>query len=100
MLFTEIKQPAQFEAAMKPITQKEVAEAVVCGPDPKRHVEMIREAERTGYTHVSVHQIGPDQKGFFEFYEREVLHRFRTAAHRRPPRPVRSAVQPAMRRSR
>ena len=90
MLFTEIKLPAQFEAAMNPITQKEVAEAIVCGADPKRHIEMIREAERTGYTHVCVHQVGPDQEGFLDFYEREVLPRFRAPTNRRPPRALRS----------
>jgi len=28
-----------------------------------------------GFTQVYVHQIGPDQEGFFRFYEREVLPR-------------------------
>ena len=52
--------------------------------------EMIREAERTGYTHVCVHQVGPDQEGFLDFYEREVLPRFRAPTNRRPPRALRS----------
>jgi hypothetical protein len=26
-----------------------------------------------GFDHVYVHQVGPDQKGFFDFYAREVL---------------------------
>jgi len=98
MLFTEIKLPEQFQAAMKPIMQKEVAEAIVCGPDPKRHVEMIRKAERTGYTHVCIHQVGADQEGFFDFYEREVLPRFR-ATNRRPPPAVRSGSSSAIRRA-
>jgi hypothetical protein len=29
-----------------------------------------------GYTQVYVHQIGPDQEGFFRFYEREILPKF------------------------
>ncbi|HLY37454.1 MAG TPA: hypothetical protein VKU61_05420 [Candidatus Binatia bacterium] len=60
---------------------------------------MIRETERAGHTHVCVHQVGPDQEGFFDFYEREVLPRFRTATTRRPPRPVRSDPATAVRRS-
>ena len=99
MLFTEIALPKQFEAAMKPITPKEVAEAIVCGPDPKRHIEAIRKAERTGYTHVCVHQVGADQEGFFEFYEREVLPRFRLGAKRRPARVVRSRSATSVRRA-
>jgi G6PDH family F420-dependent oxidoreductase len=72
-LFTEIARPAHFEAALKPIGEEQVAEAIVCGPDVEKHVEKIREAERAGYTNVCIHQVGPDQEGFFRFYEREVL---------------------------
>ena len=51
----------------------DVAETVICGPDPDRHLEMIKEYEQAGYDHVYVHQVGPDQDGFLRFYEREVL---------------------------
>ena len=97
-LFTEIKTPAHFEAAFKPITEKQVAEAVVCGPDPKRHVDAIRKADRAGYTHVCVHQIGSDQEGFFDVYEREVLPRFRTRDSAR--RPSQAVGEPAAREAR
>ena len=82
-LFTEIAQPAHFEAAFKPITEAQVAEAVVCGPDPARHLAAIRRASRAGYDHVCVHQIGPDQEGFVRFYEAEVLPRLRALQARR-----------------
>jgi len=75
-LFTEIARPSDFEAAMKPIQEKAVAEAIVCGPDPQKHIDAIRKAQRAGYSHVCVHQVGPDQEGFFQFYEREVLPKF------------------------
>ena len=29
-----------------------------------------------GFSHIYVHQIGPDQDGFFDFYEREILPRY------------------------
>jgi coenzyme F420-dependent glucose-6-phosphate dehydrogenase len=91
-LFTELKTPSHFEAAFKPITEKQIAEAVVCGPDPKRHIERLRNAERAGYTHVCVHQIGPEQEGFFDFYEHEVLPRFQ-AGRRRLPRAARGTPE-------
>jgi G6PDH family F420-dependent oxidoreductase len=72
-LFTELAQPSHFEAAFKPIREEQVAEAIICGPDAKRHVEAIRKAARAGYTHVCIHQVGREQEGFFRFYEREVL---------------------------
>jgi hypothetical protein len=76
MLFTELALPAHFEAAFEPITEAQVAEAVVCGPDARRHIEAIRKAERAGYTHLCVHQVGPEQEGFLDFFAREVLPAF------------------------
>jgi hypothetical protein len=42
-----------------------------------RHLAAIRRAERAGYDHVCVHQVGPDQDGFIRFFEAEVLPRLR-----------------------
>ncbi|MBY0275257.1 TIGR03557 family F420-dependent LLM class oxidoreductase [Candidatus Binatia bacterium] len=69
-LFTELAQPAHFEAAFEPIGEDLVAANVVCGPDPDAWIEKIREAERAGHSHACVHQIGPDQEGFFRFWEK------------------------------
>ncbi|MDX6625512.1 MAG: hypothetical protein QOE56_501 [Solirubrobacterales bacterium] len=55
----------------------DVAESIVCGPDPERHIAAIREYVDAGYDHVYVHQVGEDQEGFFDFYERQVLPSFR-----------------------
>ncbi len=49
----------------------------MCGPDPERHISKLGEYLDAGYDHVWVHQIGPDQEGFFRFYEREVLPKLR-----------------------
>ena len=76
-LTAELATPAHFEQAAKLVTEDAVAEAVVCGPDPERHVAKLREYLDAGYDHVWVHQIGPDQEGFFRFYEREVLPKLR-----------------------
>jgi G6PDH family F420-dependent oxidoreductase len=77
-LFTELGLPSHFEAAFKPITEAQVAEQIICGPDPRPHVEAITKAARAGYTHVCVHQVGPEQEGFLRFYAREVLPRLGT----------------------
>lgn len=111
-LFTELAQPSHFEAAFELISEDTVAENVVCGPDADEHVAKIREAEQAGYTHVCVHQIGPDQEGFFRFYEREVLPRLagkrrlaavapRALRDRRPAtRPSKTASSPRRRAGR
>ncbi|HWM64461.1 MAG TPA: TIGR03557 family F420-dependent LLM class oxidoreductase [Solirubrobacterales bacterium] len=71
--FLELPLPAHFEEAAELVREDDVAESIVCGPDPERHVAAIREYVDAGYDHVYVHQVGPDQDGFFEFYERAVL---------------------------
>jgi coenzyme F420-dependent glucose-6-phosphate dehydrogenase len=72
-LSQELPLPAQFEQAAEMVSEDDVAELVVCGPDAGAHVAKIREYEEAGYDHVYIHQVGPDQEGFFHFYEREVL---------------------------
>src|SRR5262245_16992385 len=76
-LARELPLPSHFEAAAKLVTEDSVAESVPCGPDPARHLDAIRKHARAGYDHVCVHQVGPDQHGFIEFYAREVLPKLR-----------------------
>ena len=74
-LLSELALPAYFEQAARMIDKAAVAKTVICGPDPERHLEAIQEYARAGYDHVFVHQVGPDQDGFFQFYERKILPR-------------------------
>jgi len=72
-LFWELPLPSHFEEAVEDVTEDEVAEEIVCGPDPERHLEKIREYVKGGFDHVCIHQVGPDQEGFMRFYAREIL---------------------------
>lgn len=72
-LGTELPLPRHFQQAAELLEPDDVAKKVICGPDPERHIAAINEYVDAGYDHVYVHQVGPDQEGFFEFYEREVL---------------------------
>lgn len=75
--FLELPLPAHFEQAAETVDEDDIAESIVCGPNPERHRAAIQEYVDAGYDHVYVHQVGDDQNGFFEFYEREVLPAFR-----------------------
>ncbi|HZS03955.1 MAG TPA: TIGR03557 family F420-dependent LLM class oxidoreductase [Blastocatellia bacterium] len=75
-LSQELPVPSDFEQVAEMVTEDDVAGQVVCGPDPERHIARIRKYADAGYDHVWVHQVGPDQEGFFQFYEREVLPHF------------------------
>jgi G6PDH family F420-dependent oxidoreductase len=74
--FLELPLPAHFEEAAETLDEEDIAESIVCGPDPERHRAAIQKYADAGYDHVYVHQIGPDQEGFLQFYEREVLPAF------------------------
>jgi G6PDH family F420-dependent oxidoreductase len=62
-----------FEEATQIVTEDDATKSVPCGPDL---VEQLRESVRTyadaGYDHLYFHQIGPDQDGFFRYWDREL----------------------------
>jgi coenzyme F420-dependent glucose-6-phosphate dehydrogenase len=75
----ELPLPQHFEAVAELVTEDATAEVITCGPDPARHVQAIQKYVDAGYTHVCVHQVGPEQEGFMRFYQREVLPRLAKA---------------------
>jgi G6PDH family F420-dependent oxidoreductase len=81
-LSQELPLPSHFEAASAMVTEDDVAKAIVCGPDPEAHATQLDAFRDAGYTHVYVHQVGPDQKGFLRFYADELLPRYAGAAAR------------------
>jgi coenzyme F420-dependent glucose-6-phosphate dehydrogenase len=74
-LGNQLPSPVHFEQAMTMVSEDDVAKVIVCGPDPEAHVAKIRAGQEAGYDHIHVYQVGPDQEGFFRFYEREILPR-------------------------
>ncbi len=75
-LSQELPLPRHFEQAAQMLSEEDVAAAVICGPDPQRHIARIQEFIDAGVDQIYVHQAGPDQEGFFRFYQREVLPHF------------------------
>lgn len=73
----ELPLPLHFEQLAEMVTEDQVAEAVVCGPDPQPHIRKIDEYAEAGFSHVYIHQVGPDQAGFIDWYRREILPRYR-----------------------
>jgi coenzyme F420-dependent glucose-6-phosphate dehydrogenase len=55
------------------VREEDIAEKIPCGPDPERHLTQIKAFMEAGFDHVYIHQVGPDQEGFFQFYERHIL---------------------------
>jgi coenzyme F420-dependent glucose-6-phosphate dehydrogenase len=71
----ELALPSDFEEGAQNVDPEDVAEQIACGPDPGRHLELIRKFDAAGFDHVYVHQVGPDQDGFFRFYREEIFPR-------------------------
>ena len=74
-----LPQPRHFEQASTLVTPEMVGDAVVCGDDPHAHLEMLTQYADAGYDEIYVNQIGPDQRGFFEFYAEHILPQVRRA---------------------
>ncbi|MFJ4642445.1 LLM class F420-dependent oxidoreductase [Streptomyces bobili] len=65
--------PSHFEQLEPLITQEMVAENTVCGDDVDDHVTALKAFADAGFDRIYVNQIGPDQRGFFDFYRTKVL---------------------------
>jgi G6PDH family F420-dependent oxidoreductase len=77
-LSAELPLPRHFQQAAKIVTEDIVAKEIVCGPDPERHLALLRKYEDAGFDHIFIHQVGEDQEGFLRFYQDEVLPRARS----------------------
>ena len=87
-LSQELPLPQHFEEAARLVTPEMLAEQMPAGPDVERYVEAIGEYLDAGVENVYLHQVGPDQAGFFRFYTEEL----RPALERRAkPRAKKSA---------
>ena len=71
-LSQDLPTPKHFEEAAEMLAEDDMAEKVVCGPDVAKHVELVQTYADAGYTHLYIHQVGPDQQGFFQFWEAEL----------------------------
>lgn len=81
-LAQEIRRPADFEAAVEPITIDKMPKDTPVGPDPEPYVRSIQRCVDAGFDHIGLHQVGPDQEGFLKFWETELrplVERQRTA---------------------
>lgn len=76
-LTAELRTFVHFEQATRMLSEEQIAEPFVLGPDPEKHLRGIQEYLDAGFDHVYVHQIGPDQEGFFKFYEQEIMPQMR-----------------------
>jgi coenzyme F420-dependent glucose-6-phosphate dehydrogenase len=78
-LSQDLPTPKHFEQAASIVTPQMVADAVRCGPDADAVIKDARELIDAGVDHLYFHQIGDDQAGFLEVWDREIAPALRGA---------------------
>jgi G6PDH family F420-dependent oxidoreductase len=71
-VMAELSNPVNFEAASATVTEDDVRENFVVGPDPAPYLEAIREHAAAGFDHIVLMNAGPDPEGFLDFFTKEL----------------------------
>ena len=69
-LSQDLRTPFHFEQAVSLVSPEMIGESMACGPDPEPVIESAREALEAGIDHLYFHQVGDDQEGFIQFWEK------------------------------
>ncbi|WP_017604252.1 TIGR03557 family F420-dependent LLM class oxidoreductase [Nocardiopsis alkaliphila] len=69
---SELPNPVNFEAATALFSRDAMADVFGYGPDPGRHLEVVRQFVSAGFDHLALINAGPDPEGFFTFFENEL----------------------------
>ncbi len=67
-VMSELPNPVNFDAASRFVSDDDIKEQFACGPDPERHVQVIRQFLDAGFDHIVLQNAGPDPDGFLEFF--------------------------------
>ncbi|KUG21187.1 MAG: TIGR03557 family F420-dependent LLM class oxidoreductase [Methanomicrobiaceae archaeon] len=76
-----------FEQLQQMVTPEDIAEKVICGPDPEQIIKKIRQLADLGFDSVLIHQVGPDQQAFIDLARDVILPEFE-AREARPKAPA------------
>jgi len=71
-LSQELPLPQHFADAASNVTPESLAESTPIGPNVERYVDAVRQLTDLGVENVYLHQVGPDQGGFFRFWTDEL----------------------------
>jgi coenzyme F420-dependent glucose-6-phosphate dehydrogenase len=72
-LHSDLPTPKHFEDVVEAMGEPKIPEDTVVGPNPNSYLDAIETLQENGYDHIYLHQIGPDQEGFFKFFQNELM---------------------------
>lgn len=76
-VMSELPNPVNFDAASSTVTEDDVLQQFACGPDPQRHVEVVKQFTDAGFDRIVLQNAGPDPDGFVDFFRSELASRLR-----------------------
>jgi hypothetical protein len=71
-LSQDLRTTELFDEAASVVTVESMAKEFPCGPEVAPIVESVQKYIDAGFDRIYLGQIGPDQAGFFSFFEREL----------------------------
>jgi G6PDH family F420-dependent oxidoreductase len=71
-VLSELARPRQIAEVADLVSEDDVAQQVLCGPDPEPIARAVLRFGAAGFTRVYLHQVGPDQQGFLDLWAKEL----------------------------
>lgn len=68
-LKVDLPTPGHFEDVVAAMDRPAVSDDIVLGPKVDDYLDAIQKISEAGYNHVYIHQVGPDQADFFDFFK-------------------------------
>jgi coenzyme F420-dependent glucose-6-phosphate dehydrogenase len=72
-LHSDLPTPKHFDDVVAAMGEPKIPEDTILGPNPNPYLKAIQTLQENGYDHIYLHQIGPDQEGFFKFFKNELV---------------------------
>jgi len=72
-LHVDLPRPEHFEDAVEAMGKIEIPEDSVYGPQPEPYIKAIQSLQDNGFDHIYLHQVGPNQEGFLDFFKASLL---------------------------
>lgn len=72
-LHSDLSTPGHFQDVVAAMGDPKIPEDSVLGPDPAPYLKAIQKLHKSGFDHIYIHQIGPNQEGFLKFFQSKLL---------------------------
>src|SRR5687768_11019334 len=72
-LHSDLPTPKHFADVVEAMGEPKIPDDTILGPNPNLYLKAIQTLQENGFDHIYLHQIGPDQEGFFKFFKNELM---------------------------